>query len=163
MVIQFFYLTQKTDHIQKKNELLQKQNDHIQKQNELLQKQNEVFQEDANVLIKEISGDIIYLDPPYNERQYAPNFHLLETIAVWDKQNLVGKTGQRDYSKKKSAYSQKSNSIKAFEDLILNANMKYIILSHFWQKQLLNLVSFNYIHICWQVFQYEINAQNGAY
>jgi hypothetical protein len=45
MIIQFFYLTQKTDHIQEENELLQKRNDYIQKQNELLQKQNEVFQE----------------------------------------------------------------------------------------------------------------------
>ena len=91
---------------------------------------NEVFQEDANLLIKKISGDILYLDPPYNERQYASNFHLLETLAVWDKQDLVGKTGQRDYSKKKSAYSQKVNSIKAFEDLIINANTRYIILSY---------------------------------
>ncbi|MDO8609523.1 MAG: DNA adenine methylase [bacterium] len=91
---------------------------------------NEVFQEDANSLIKEISGDILYLDPPYNERQYAPNFHVLETLAVWDKQKLVGKTGQRDYSKKKSAYSQKTKSIEAFEDLISNANTKYIILSY---------------------------------
>lgn len=91
---------------------------------------NEVFQEDANSLIKKISGDILYLDPPYNERQYAPNFHLLETLAVWDKQKLVGKTGQRDYSKKKSAYSQKTKSIIAFEDLIVSANTKYIILSY---------------------------------
>lgn len=91
---------------------------------------NAVFQEDANLLIKKISGDILYLDPPYNERQYASNFHILETLAVWDKQELVGKTGQRDYSKKKSAYSQKKNSIKAFEDLIANANTKYIILSY---------------------------------
>lgn len=91
---------------------------------------NEVFHEDANLLIKKISGDILYLDPPYNERQYASNFHLLETLAVWDKQELVGKTGQRDYSKKKSAYSQKGNSIRVFEDLIINANTKYIILSY---------------------------------
>jgi adenine-specific DNA-methyltransferase len=91
---------------------------------------NEVFQEDANLLIKKISGDILYLDPPYNERQYASNFHILETLAVWDKQKLVGKTGQRDYSKKKSLYSQKTNSIKTFEDLVVNANTKYIILSY---------------------------------
>jgi len=91
---------------------------------------NEVFQKDANLLIKDIYGDILYLDPPYNERQYASNFHVLETLAVWDKQELVGKTGQRDYSKKKSAYSQKNNSINALENLIINANAKYIILSY---------------------------------
>ena len=91
---------------------------------------NEVFQQDANELIKEIKGDIVYLDPPYNQRQYAPNFHMLETLAVWDKQSLAGKTGQRDYSSKKSAYSQKTRAVQAFEDLIKNIDAKYIILSY---------------------------------
>lgn len=57
MIIQFFNLTQKTDHIQEENKLLQKQNDHIQKQNELLQKQNEVFQEQ----IEKIKLDLLDL------------------------------------------------------------------------------------------------------
>ncbi len=91
---------------------------------------NYVFQKDANLLIKEIKGDIVYLDPPYNQRQYAPNFHLLETLAVWDKQELYGKTGQRDYSSKKSAYSQTTRAVQAFEDLINNINAKYIVLSY---------------------------------
>lgn len=92
--------------------------------------ENEVYQEDANLIVKEIRGDIVYLDPPYNQRQYAPNFHMLETLTVWDKQKLSGKTGQRDYSSKKSAYSQKTNAVKAFEDLISNISAKYIILSY---------------------------------
>lgn len=91
---------------------------------------NEVYQEDANELIKQISADVVYLDPPYNQRQYAPNFHMLETLAVWDKQKLSGKTGQRDYSTKKSAYSQKTRAVEAFEDLVQNINARYIILSY---------------------------------
>ena len=91
---------------------------------------NNVYQEDANELVKKIKGDIIYLDPPYNQRQYAPNFHMLETLAVWDKQELSGKTGQRDYSTKKSAYSQKTRAITAFEELVKNINATYIILSY---------------------------------
>lgn len=91
---------------------------------------NVVYQEDANNLIKRLQGTIVYLDPPYNQRQYASNFHLLESLAVWDKQLLYGKTGQRDYSQKKSAYSQKTNALKAFTDLIQNINSDYIILSY---------------------------------
>lgn len=91
---------------------------------------NEVYQQDANDLIKEIKADIVYLDPPYNQRQYAPNFHILETLAIWDKQQLSGKTGQRDYSSKKSAYSQKTKALEAFEDLIKNIDAKYLILSY---------------------------------
>jgi len=98
---------------------------------ETIQQKNKAYNlESINFADELAKVDIVYLDPPYNERQYAPNFHLLETIAVWDKQNLVGKTGQRYYSQKKSAYSQKKNSIKVFEDLIINANTKYIILSY---------------------------------
>lgn len=91
---------------------------------------NKVFKDDANILAKKISGDIVYLDPPYNERQYAPNFHVLESLAIWDKQDLKGKTGQRDYSGKKSAYSQKTKACKAFEELIKSLDTKYIVLSY---------------------------------
>ena len=94
------------------------------------QKENKVFQQDANELITSLSGDILYLDPPYNSRQYAPNFHVLESIAVWDKQELKGKTGLRNYDDQKSMYSQKSNALTAFEDLIEKANFKNIVLSY---------------------------------
>ena len=63
---------------------------------------NEIYQTDANELIKRVDANVLYLDPPYNERQYAPNFHVLESLSVWDKMELKGKTGQRDYSKTKS-------------------------------------------------------------
>ena len=93
-------------------------------------KNNRVFQEDANSLISNITGDILYLDPPYNSRQYASNFHVLESISVWDKQNLKGKTGLRDYSKQKSDYSSKSKATVALKNLIGAANVRYIGLSY---------------------------------
>jgi len=42
-----------------------------------------VYMENANSLIRKISGDILYLDPPYNSRQYGANYHLLNTIAEY--------------------------------------------------------------------------------
>ncbi len=56
-----------------------------------------VFCEDANVLIERIEGDILYLDPPYNHRQYGANYHLLNTIARYDGFTPKGKTGVRAY------------------------------------------------------------------
>ena len=91
---------------------------------------NWIYQQDANSLIEQIQGDVLYLDPPYNQRQYAPNFHVLETLAVWDKQKLNGKTGQRDYSDKKSDYCQKIKATKALKDLVSKAKFKYIVLSY---------------------------------
>ncbi len=58
---------------------------------------HQVFNEDSNKLIKKIKGDILYLDPPYNARQYGSNYHLLNTIAKYDTFLPKGKTGLRDY------------------------------------------------------------------
>lgn len=93
-------------------------------------KENKIYQEDANALVDDIYADVIYLDPPYNSRQYAPNFHVLESLAVWDKQELTGKTGQRDYSDKKSLYCQKTTAEDAFARLVNKLHTKYIILSY---------------------------------
>ena len=46
--------------------------------------EHKVFNENINTLVKKVSGDILYLDPPYNQRQYATNYHILETIARYD-------------------------------------------------------------------------------
>lgn len=89
-----------------------------------------VFNTDANKLIREIKTDILYLDPPYNERQYASNYHLLETIAKYDSPSITGKTGMRNYSMQKSDYCRKQNAAHAFADIIKHANAKYIFLSY---------------------------------
>lgn len=90
----------------------------------------EVYNEDVNKLIRNISGDVLYLDPPYNARQYCTNYHVLETIARYDNPVLIGKTGLRDYKDQKSAFCSKRTVAKVFEDLIINAKFKYIFLSY---------------------------------
>ena len=93
-------------------------------------KDGKVYNEDINILIKKIKGDILYLDPPYNARQYSANYHLLETISKYDNPIIKGKTGLRDYSNQKSKFCSKSQVNQVFEDLILNADFKYIFLSY---------------------------------
>ncbi len=87
-----------------------------------------VFQEDSNQLIKKISGDILYLDPPYNARQYGANYHLLTTIAKYDTFVPKGKTGLRAYYK--SAYCRKNEVLDSFTQLIEDAQFKYLFLSY---------------------------------
>ena len=90
--------------------------------------QHQVFNMDSNELIKEISGDILYLDPPYNQRQYSDNYHMLNTITKYDDFIPKGKTGLREYTR--SDYCKKSEVHNSFEDLIKNAKFKYIFLSY---------------------------------
>lgn len=92
--------------------------------------EHEVFNEDINKLVGKINGDILYLDPPYNHRQYATNYHLLETVAKYDNPKINGKTGLREYESQKSLYCSRTKVKKVFKDLILNAKQKYIFLSY---------------------------------
>lgn len=89
---------------------------------------HQVFREDSNKLIKNISGDILYLDPPYNSRQYGANYHVLNTIAKYDTFVPRGKTGLRNYYK--SDWCRTGEVLKSFEELIANANFRYIFLSY---------------------------------
>ena len=89
---------------------------------------HDIFQEDANILIKKIKGDILYLDPPYNAREYGANYHLLNTIALYDDFTPKGKTGLREYEK--SNWCKKDKVYKELENLIKNADFKFIFLSY---------------------------------
>lgn len=89
-----------------------------------------VYNEDINRLIRNIQGDVLYLDPPYNARQYSANYHVLETISRYDDPVLNGVTGLRDYSDQKSLFCSKRTVADAFEDLIANADFQYIFLSY---------------------------------
>ena len=89
-----------------------------------------VYNEDINQLVKNIKGDVLYLDPPYNARQYCANYHVLETIAKYDNPVLNGKTGLRDYKTQKSLFCSAKTVASTFEDLIANAQFKYIFLSY---------------------------------
>lgn len=92
-------------------------------------KNNEIYKEDANILIRKIACDVLYIDPPYNSRQYSDAYHLLENLAEWKKPNVEGVAKKMDRSHIKSSYCLK-NATQAFEDLIKNADCKHILLSY---------------------------------
>ena len=92
-------------------------------------KENKTYNLDSNRLIRQISGDILYIDPPYNKRQYSSNYHLLETVARYDNPELKGITGLRE-NDTKSDYCKKNYVLKTFEDLISNAQFKHILVSY---------------------------------
>jgi adenine-specific DNA-methyltransferase len=89
---------------------------------------HQVYNEDCNVLIQNIEGDILYLDPPYNARQYGANYHLLNTIAKYDDFIPSGKTGLRTYHK--SRWCSAGKVEKELEFLLQHARFRYIFLSY---------------------------------
>ncbi len=93
-------------------------------------RENHIYQRDAVDLLPELTGHVLYLDPPYNSRQYASNFHVLETLAVWDKQELRGVAGLRDYEHQKSAFSSKRLASEAMASILHEAKYDFIALSY---------------------------------
>lgn len=85
---------------------------------------------DANNIVHKYKVDLVYLDTPYNERQYLPNYHILETIAKYDEPNIKGITGMRDYSSQKSEYCKKNKVYDAYFDLLSKIDAKYVLISY---------------------------------
>ncbi len=91
---------------------------------------NRSYNMDGAQLLQKISGDILYIDPPYNARQYLPNYHVLETAAKYDFPKLKGVTGQRADAPQRSEFCSKKTVVHAFDELMKHARFRHIILSY---------------------------------
>ncbi|MBN1696770.1 MAG: DNA adenine methylase [Spirochaetales bacterium] len=89
-----------------------------------------VHNEDANTLIRKIKVDVLYLDPPYNTRQYIDNYHLLENIIQWKKPAVFGKTKKFERTSLKSRYSRKHEAAMALRELVMQTDAGHIFLSY---------------------------------
>lgn len=87
-----------------------------------------IFREDANTLAKKINCDIVYIDPPYNSRQYSRFYHVLENITKWEKPKLYGEAF-KPHPENMSEYCR-SSATKVFSDLISSLKCKYIVVSY---------------------------------
>ncbi|MEG1142662.1 MAG: DNA adenine methylase, partial [Clostridia bacterium] len=92
--------------------------------------QNEAYHLNANELINKISGDILYLDPPYTATQYVSQYHVLETIAKNDSPETHGIGAHRDNGNQISMWCRKGRVQEEFSRLIENAKFRHIVFSY---------------------------------
>ncbi len=76
--------------------------------------------------------DLLYLDPPYNERQYPAYYHLPELIASgWDPPpQLRGKTGLIPDGSLRSDWCRRGRCEAALTELLAGADARHILLSY---------------------------------
>ena len=77
--------------------------------------------------------DLLYLDPPYNSRQYPGYYHVPEVIALgWfdDAPETRGKTGLIDDRTKRSDWSRRGRCEAAFEELVGTGRWKRLVMSY---------------------------------
>ena len=98
---------------------------------------NTVYCEDANALVRRIDCDVLYLDPPYNSRQYSDAYHLLENLTVWNKPPVKGVARKMDRSGIKSRYCVKG-AADALAELVTDASCRHILLSYNNTKESMN-------------------------
>jgi adenine-specific DNA-methyltransferase len=108
---------------------------------------NLALQEDAQTLAKDLrqvldgTPAVVYLDPPYNQHPYASNYHLLNTIALWDKPPLSpsvlvdGKVRdraaiRRDWKERRSPYNCPRTALPAFADLVGSLEARWLLVSY---------------------------------
>lgn len=122
------------------------------------QKENRVYNMNSMDLIDEIDTDILYLDPPYNERQYLPNYHLIETIAKYDYPEIHGVSGMRDYENKKSKFCNSKTALAEIRKIAEKARYKYFVMSYnsegiMPRESIMNILS-DYGEVKLEQFQY---------
>lgn len=93
-------------------------------------KENYTYNVNSTELLNQVEADIFYLDPPYNQRQYAPNYHLLETIAKYDNPIIKGVGGLRDYQNQKSKFCNATSAIQELNKIAKEGKFKTLILSY---------------------------------
>jgi len=93
-------------------------------------KQNFSYNVNSVNLLEQVNADIFYLDPPYNQRQYAPNYHLMETIAKYDNPEIKGVSGMRNYENQKSLFCNSEYGLQELHKIAKNGKYKTLILSY---------------------------------
>ena len=87
-----------------------------------------IYREDANKLAQQIKSDLVYIDPPYNSRQYNRFYHLYETLVKWDKPKLYG-VALKPPPENNSLYCT-TKARNTFEHLVSHLNTKFLVVSY---------------------------------
>jgi adenine-specific DNA-methyltransferase len=137
-----------------------------------------VFCKDSEELLKSFKQGplrLIYVDPPYNHRQYSANYHILETIARWDVDQFEprGVTGLRDPEDQRSDFCIRSVVEAAFRRLFEQMNSEYLLFSYnneglLSQEKLLGLfeefcTDVSFTQIKYSRFRADVDHENRVY
>lgn len=84
----------------------------------------------AERVAADIECDVCYLDPPYMKRQYAANYHVLETIAREDEPEAIGVSGLRPWRDGYSDFCTRTRIQRAFDAVVTQMRCRHFIVSY---------------------------------
>lgn len=89
-----------------------------------------ILQGYAEDLSKSIVADLCYIDPPYMKRQYAANYHILETLGREDNPKAVGESGLRPWRDQYSNFCTKTKIRQSFETIFTSMKCSDFLISY---------------------------------
>jgi adenine-specific DNA-methyltransferase len=92
--------------------------------------QHTILQGPVEELASSLKVDAVYLDPPYTKRQYAGNYHVLETLAREDEPVAVGDGGLRPWADQASAFCYRRSAGLAFRETLKRLNVPHVFISY---------------------------------
>ncbi|NIK11519.1 DNA adenine methylase [Alkalibacillus almallahensis] len=90
----------------------------------------EFFNSKVEDIIEDVECDVLYLDPPYTQNQYGTQYHLLETLVLYDNPTISPVTGSRKTAPMRSDWSKNYKSHILLDKILAKTKAKYILLSY---------------------------------
>jgi adenine-specific DNA-methyltransferase len=89
-----------------------------------------VTRADALDIASAFDGDLVYLDPPYNQHSYLGNYHVWESLVLWDRPETYGVANKRiDVRTRKSAFNSRPGIGPALQAVIEAIRAPHLIVS----------------------------------
>jgi len=89
-----------------------------------------VMQGYAEDIAGQIECDLCYIDPPYMKRQYAANYHILETLAREDEPEAIGVSGLRPWRDQYSNFCTRTRIQESFRRIFSQMQCDHFLVSY---------------------------------
>jgi adenine-specific DNA-methyltransferase len=85
---------------------------------------------DATVAAERLHGDLLYVDPPYNQHSYLGNYHVWESLVRWDHLDVYGKARKRiDCKERTSDFNSRRRILPALRAVLERTSARTVVLS----------------------------------
>jgi len=93
-------------------------------------KHNHAIRGYAEEIAPTLECDLCYIDPPYMKRQYAANYHVLETLAREDHPEAIGISGLRPWRDQYSNFCTKTKIQDSFRTVLSEIECPHFLISY---------------------------------
>ncbi|MCU0862172.1 MAG: DNA adenine methylase [Planctomycetes bacterium] len=85
---------------------------------------------DALEAARTLHGDVLYLDPPYNQHNYLGNYHVWESLVRWDRPDVYGIACKRvDCQQRRSPFNSKRRIAASLQAVLQATTAEHVLVS----------------------------------